>query len=201
MDTATLFKELTSGINTLLKPHGYKKSGNNFRISHSENFGVINFQQSMSNSATEKKFTINIGIYSARIAKFMGRPSEIPSEPKCHYRERIGFLKPEKSDLWYPMTSSTRFENLLEIVRLDVIDLAVPLISERISDEGLRNLWLTEQTMQLTEILHLKYLSILLNEIGPREQLPAVLDKLRLNCSRSAWFQRDIDNHISKLTG
>lgn len=65
MNVNDSFQELLDQIHReLLKPRGWKKQGNNFRLVHDDGLGqIINFQRSRWNTAESCGFFINYGVY------------------------------------------------------------------------------------------------------------------------------------------
>lgn len=82
----TKFKELLKRLFVLLKPLGYKKDEQNFRLFQENNIGrIINFQKNRYNTKDELSFTINVGIYDLSKDNFINFKFK---EYECYFRER-----------------------------------------------------------------------------------------------------------------
>lgn len=81
------FKELLDQIHReLLKPKGWKKQGNNFRLVGGDGLGqIINFQKSRWNTAERCDFFINYGIY---IEAGQTLANKVFKEYDCQLRRR-----------------------------------------------------------------------------------------------------------------
>jgi hypothetical protein len=126
------------------------------------------------------RFTSNLGIFSERIGEpCWASGSRPPAEPGCHFRERIGYLLPQRQDHWWTLNRTTDLDALGDEIEGHVVRLAVPEIDRYISDEGLRDLWLTGRSPGLGDGERLRFLAILLNALGPQDWLPPTLEALR----------------------
>lgn len=105
------FKELLKQLFTLLKPLGYKKDGQNFRLFQENGISrIINFQKSSFNTKDDLSFTVNVGVYDQNKAadpKF--------KEYDCQYRERPACVsKRYGRDTWWQITPDTDMEALYQ---------------------------------------------------------------------------------------
>jgi Domain of unknown function (DUF4304) len=86
-----IFEEiLKESVNPLLKKHGYKRQGMNFRKTENGLIYIINFQSSGYNSVDYAAYYINCGIYCVEFENIVGEailPN--PKEVDCLFRERI----------------------------------------------------------------------------------------------------------------
>lgn len=87
----------------LLKAAGFKKQGLNFRRRWGEDgtggWHVINIQKSQWGNRDLVNFTVNLGLACDLYTRYQGRdPVKPPTQPECCWRERIGFLMPERHD-------------------------------------------------------------------------------------------------------
>src|SRR5258708_3250043 len=79
-------QEYDEFIKTLIWPAlraaGLTRKGDTFYLNSAGNWGVINFQKSTSNTADEVKFTVNLGVASARILRFLDGLSPADATPR-----------------------------------------------------------------------------------------------------------------------
>jgi hypothetical protein len=182
METNVLYNAMISDVISLpLKTLGFTKLHNTFYYPYKDNLGIMNFQKSNKSNSKEIIFTLNAGIWSKRIQNFLGQVSQNkkPDIWDAHWRVRIGNLLPEKNDVWWTITKGTNIEELGNTILSMVKDYVFPAILEFISDEALRDLWLSSKSPSLTEFDRLLYLAVLLKQIGPLENLDTTIKKLK----------------------
>ena len=96
---------------TILKPLGFKKKGNNFYRQLPDLGQIINVQKSSSYSKEHIKFTINTGLFIPEYWLTFynyhnGEIPDYPTEPICAIRQRIGQLK-YNIDKWFDLEPNT----------------------------------------------------------------------------------------------
>ena len=174
------FTVLAKRLAVALRPYGFRRRGQTFYRRTDGNWGLINLQKSTSSTRHLVRFTINVGIFSERIGSPYRAPSGgPPSIWICHYHERIGFLLPVRQDHWWSIGPTTHVDALGDEIERHVIQVAVPEIDRYISDEALRDLWLSGRSPGETDVVRLRNLAVLLNRIGPKEHLEPTLEALR----------------------
>ncbi len=71
---------------------------------------IIDFQVASKSNARAYMFTVNFGIYSDIIGRFeTGKPSALGTLPPViawHSNQRLGFLMPERMDLWWVIVTN-----------------------------------------------------------------------------------------------
>ncbi len=107
---ALLDRVVAAGITPLLRPNGFKKVGRNFRRKGERSVQVVNVQSSAWSSATELRFTLNLGVFFPEVhavKTFLGwTPSAVgPTEYECQLRARIGRLMPRGVDDWWELAA------------------------------------------------------------------------------------------------
>ena len=178
--------------------HGFAAKKNTFFIRKSNNCGLISFKKSSTSSFNETIFTIEIGISSQRLQHFFSHTYSIPTIDKCHWSQRIGFLLPHGSDLWWTVNCSTDLYNLCKTMKKILSTYAIRELETYISDESLRDLWLTGKSPGLTDIQRLLNLSVILSDIGPQSILDEIVDKL-LSASSGKPVASVVSIYINKL--
>ncbi|UYZ57634.1 DUF4304 domain-containing protein [Hymenobacter latericus] len=111
------------------KARSYRKAGNNFRCLHVDESGkILSFQKSRFYDKQHIHFTLNAGMYLPEVDEF--RTSNTFTEPDCFIRKRIGFLKPERHDLWYDILPTTNTAELHKAVEDDVVSYILPFLNQ-----------------------------------------------------------------------
>jgi hypothetical protein len=191
------FKEFLKLIAPLLKGYGFSRRGQNFYIRRDGNWGVINFQKSQTGTQDKVKFTVNLGIYSQILAKFYYKWKEgtPPTESACHWRQRVGYLLPEKQDHWWVIDETTLLPSLIKEFE-HILPLAVFEIESYITDEALRDLLLSGDRAGFTNHVRLENLSVLVKKYGPFDILNFILAELR-----NSGVDHVVEGHIERLKG
>jgi hypothetical protein len=181
MEVAESYKELIKAISFLLKEKGFSRKGSCFYLRQGNNWGLLNFQKSRKSTSSEALFTINIGVCSGRLLKFFSPDllEQKPSIDACHWRERVGFLLPERQDKWWVIQASEPFDSLADELRVCLVYVAIPAIEQHLSDDQLSSEWLSGKSPGLTDIQRLINLSVLLKAAGADSALREVRKELK----------------------
>jgi Domain of unknown function (DUF4304) len=105
------------GLQPHLKAAGYKKKARTFfRELDGGVFQIVNVQLSQWGTATESKFTINLGVFFPSIQQISLKPAldGVPNEYDCHLRQRIGMLMPDHLDHWWTVTSNPSIDGVAQ---------------------------------------------------------------------------------------
>jgi hypothetical protein len=170
------YKKLIDILTPALKEKGFTKYRHRFYLRIENNWGIIDFQKSTKSTSNSVIFTVNLGIASKRILE---KFSQIPEGKKpdiwdCQWQVRLGHVLGINKDLWWTINEETSIDQLSEQLKEYILDYGVPEILKYISDDSLRDLWLSGKSPSLTKIQRLRYLSILLKEIGPQNLLDTI---------------------------
>lgn len=185
--------EFIKPVAAFLKQHGYRKRGNTFSLSRDENLGMINFQQSTSNTKASGRFTINIGIWSAVLSRMdRWRNADVnPGIIDCQWSCRLSSLMPEQTDLWWDLNiSAAEVTALLERY-------AFPVLDRYISDKALTEYWLNGGYAVTTEWMRLVHLTTLLKVHGD-ERYAAVAAEF-LEYATTQRKRMDAEEHLAIL--
>ncbi|HBJ88058.1 MAG TPA: hypothetical protein DDZ88_30215 [Verrucomicrobiales bacterium] len=123
-----IIKAMTSSLHQAhLKALGFNKSDMTW-IRPLEWPQVINIQLSSSNSATQARFTINLGVSIPCLGTALkSSPLEgALKEYDCELRSRIGHLFPNKHDKWWDVTSISDADQLVGEVFADISRYILP---------------------------------------------------------------------------
>jgi hypothetical protein len=149
---------------------GFVRKGLLFSRQLEEVWHFVGFQKSRSSDT----FTVNLGVASKRILRFLEGPAK-PSFDDCHWNERLGFLSPQRDDLWWTLSDPASMAEALLLLKMH----GLPSLEALSSDLALRDLWLTGQSPGLTEMQRLVCLSTLLASLGPADQLALVKQEMQ----------------------
>jgi hypothetical protein len=160
---------------------GFRARGFTFHRRVADNFGIVQLQKSQYSTATNVDFTINLGVFSGRVQQtlsnimWMPEVRDVPTEPACHLRQRVGFLLPERRDTWWSVREDEDTAELGAAIRLVLEQHAFPFLQARMSDEGLRDHWLQEARRGRDGLA----LAVLVRDLGPEHMLASLLERLR----------------------
>lgn len=196
------FNELLSTVwGERLKILGFKKRGEKFIFEHRDGVGIINFQKSQRSSSEILLFTINIGIFSYRLYRFLSGNPDIKKMniEDCHLRIRVGYILPAQEDKWWSMDVNTNLHELSSDINCIIEEYVIDYIRKCLGDQELKNLWIEGRSPGLTDIQRLIYLSILLHEIGPVELLePTIAVMKKMSAGKPV---ATTVNHVLKKMG
>lgn len=150
----------------------------------SGNWLAIKFQKSRESTPSNVRLTLNVGVVSALLAPAAaGTHMALEALPTgaWHLLERIGRWTPAGDDRWWSIADEADLDVAVEEIERALV-LALDELDGMVSDEQLRDLWLSRRSPGLTDGQRLFHLGALLAALGPAELLPAVLDELR-RCS------------------
>jgi len=116
---------------TVLKPLGFKKKGNNFYRKLQDLGQIVNVQKSKFNSKEHISFTINTGLFIPEFwlifYNYQGKSvPDYPTEPECTIRQRIGKLKYNNLDKWFEIDNNSDFSKLNHELNDSVVNFIIP---------------------------------------------------------------------------
>jgi hypothetical protein len=189
------FDELILEVAGFLKQNGFTKKGTTFLLKK-DNIGVLNLQRSLSNTKEVCKFTINLGVYSPKLAKALpyDRETDAPDVWSCHWNRRIGDFLDERHDFWWTADSNSDKREIIQDVLDKIIDIAIPNIQSRISDEGLLNSWKTKNT----GFEEIRNASTLMKILGYQDDLIKYIEEMKA-MKGNKRFELLIKEHIDFL--
>jgi Domain of unknown function (DUF4304) len=182
---------VTDHVQPLLKAAGFKKKALVFHRLRDRNYGLVHLQKSRKSTATSVEFTINVAVFSSRLQEglaaltWVPTVTDVPTEPDCHLRRRVGSLLPKHQDIWWGVRTVADISTAWTAIGPVLKEVAVPFLDRIASDEDLRDYWLAkpEGTRSGPEDLAL---GVLLRDIGPRETLGPFLDRVRASAPPGA---------------
>jgi hypothetical protein len=170
-------QDIIEQVSWSLAPEGFRRQGTRLTRSD-ENVAVIDFQRSIHSSKDAVLLTVNVGGVSRRICRFDGVLSgKAPSPTKWHWRERLGNMADHPSDTWWTITSETNEQAVAQDIAARLREDASDSVKTVLTDNSLRDAWLSGRSPGLTKGQRLRLLAILLRYIGPEDLLPQILEE------------------------
>lgn len=173
-----------------LKAAGFKKTRMTFHRRHPSGVvDVIQLQGSDSSTARELRFTVNVSRWSPllhhALSKLGWAPAvgELPTEPDCQLRRRIGSFLAGKRDTWWKVTTSAPRD--LVDVRDAIVAKALPFLDSLQTDEQLRDA-LLRRRISLDPLERLA----LFARLGPKAALEKELAPLEEELERPSMPRR-----------
>ncbi|MCV2357309.1 DUF4304 domain-containing protein [Paucibacter sp. B2R-40] len=126
-------------LSTVLREAGFKKSGRRFKRDVGEVRLFLDVQASQWNRDQSASFTINLAVFAPSVLRKLGEDvGDAPnSEAGCTWLDRIGFLTPEKKDLWWKLDSAESVKDVSSRVLETVHRYAIPWLVGAETYEGL----------------------------------------------------------------
>lgn len=190
---------LKEHIGPFMKHEGFLRRGQSFIREGLESWAIVHFQRSSKSDAAEILFTVNLGVASKRLCDFFGiQVKGKNSIDTSHWRQRLGILATGGVDHWWSIDGETDITSLgSELVRM-IRDRGIPIIEALSEDAALRDLWISGVSPGLTRAQRLMNLLVLLDSLGPYEELPSVTEKLR-DVARGRAVENKANWVLSKL--
>lgn len=199
-----IYGELLTQVGSLLASHGFRRARTTFhRRLANGNWTIVNFQTSSKSSQTQVVFTINLGAASNLLARFFDgqRLSKPPTVDRCHWNTRLGFLLPDRQDIWWVIDRETDPNRIKKKVVNLLRDDALPILEVVSSDEGLRDLWLQrrESSPFVPDLTRYEYLIVLTTALGPPEAKEMAIAQMREIAAKSHGLESAADDLLGKL--
>lgn len=192
------YKDLLKAVEIFLKQEGLTKKGDTYYLAQDGNLGLINFQRSRDIIKGGTKFTINLGVFSSRLSEAL--PYSVKGKPAiedCHWRERAGFLLPQKKDHWWIVLEGQSIENLATEMIAALKGVLLPELKKCISDESLKNKWMDGVSGGITEFQRFVFLTTLL-KLDKDERLKNVVDDF-VSLSKGRSMEASVREHVEEL--
>jgi hypothetical protein len=160
-----LNRELTNNIvarvQGVLKPNGFRKSGQTFTRDRGEVVHLINLQKSQSSSSDEVKITVNLAVWIKALAPIRAGVTDKPNVASSHWRQRIGFLSPQRYDKWWTVEGVSSAQLAGEEIATDLEEWGLPALDGLSSVQALVDLWNGGESPGLTSMECDRYLRAL----------------------------------------
>jgi len=159
MDNHSYTQVIVQQVAKVLKPHGFRRLGNNFLRDNKSVCLIIQIQKSSSSSSSEIKLTVNLGIFLWSLAHLHWTEVKRPAVEISHWRQRIGHVSHYRTDKWWTISSDDEAQHAASEIALVLEREVLPLMESLASEEAIRDLWVNDTCPGLTNGEKLKYLS------------------------------------------
>jgi Domain of unknown function (DUF4304) len=132
---------------------GFKRRQNIIYVRNQDGFGVVEFQRSLSNSSSQIKFTINVGVIIDVLLdpRVRGNVAKRPATLYAHVRQRLGRLLPERNEKWWTIVQSSDTEHLAAQVLQCVLNGAIPFLRDYSNIDNVVSMWKQGRSPGLTD--------------------------------------------------
>jgi uncharacterized protein DUF4304 len=138
-DLNTVFKTMVSTVAARLSVRGFAKRGAVLHKSAGNNVALVEFQRSLDSTKERIVFTVNLGVICGDLSD--ERVSGKLSAMHAHWRERLGFLRPDRDDKWWEITAKTNVIALANELSAAIEELALPYLDKYLDSRALVALW------------------------------------------------------------
>ncbi len=163
-----LIKRLSKSLSTL----GFSKKGNSFYTHDCNNVAIINIQKSKSSTNSEIIFTINYGVCSTLLMKYLWGSTTKPAITVCQWVTRIQQTNYQPE--WWVINETVDVVMLEQTILDEIKTHAIPTFHNIIGDESLINAWLNGNSRGITLFERYRYLALLMT----RYNVPGIEDAL-----------------------
>lgn len=155
------FKSVLDMAKAALAPSGFVKRGAKFLKFYGPNLALIQFQRSRYGDGEQIRFTINVSVVSAVLARELWGIVDLKraSEWHGHLRQRIGSFSDKPADIWWT-TGDAPVEDVGAAV-VDLLSRALPFLSACTLDDDLLAMWRSGRAPGLTAFQCEQYAAIL----------------------------------------
>lgn len=141
---------------TTLKRHGFRKKGLTFVAARDGATLLISLQSSRSSTATQLRFTINLGIVIDALADPRGGGIW-----DAHWQQRLGFFMLERQDHWWVCATDDEARRAGAEVAALVAEKALPEMERLASPHALEAVWASGECTGITDRQRLDFLDAL----------------------------------------
>ena len=138
-------QQILTAVTDLLRDAGFRKKGTLFTRDCGDVTHLITVQSSVGGTAEAVRMTVNLGVWVTALA-----PDEKPDIWSAHWQVRLGFLMPEKRDLWWEAASDDEAGAVAERIAGAIREFGLPALSRLAERRALLDLWKTGVTPGLT---------------------------------------------------
>lgn len=183
-----------------LSNHGFRRKRYVWSRNGEEVRQLIDYRLDRHNppAADEVRFTVGLGVVSYRLCHFYGISAQTVRWDDCHWRMRLGFLLPEKRDVWW-----TIGDRLAETVKQEqkgyLLSVALPELGKRLRDDQLLDEWLSGSSPGLTAGQRLMNILILGRSLRPDHDWSSTATQLLEMAKRIPVRYQMTSESIAKL--
>src|SRR3569623_3496837 len=145
MPTKEFMLQILAAVSEVLRPAGFRKMGTLFTRDFADGVHLVTVQAGVGSTADSVRTTVNLGVWVPALA-----PDEKPDIWSAHWQVRLGFLMPEKRDVWWDAASDDEARAVAERIAEAVRACGLPALSRLSNRRALLDLWRTGLTPGLT---------------------------------------------------
>jgi hypothetical protein len=160
MSTKDLKKIIIDKLSQILKPLGYKLTGNIFSRHVNDITQYLSLQSSMGSTSQTLKITVNVEITSLKLYE-LSHDDRLPFSATRHFQKRIGSYQKAPNDKWWIIETHPEAEIAAEAISALIINNVFPELHKLNSTKALYDYWKTGRCAGLTEKARLVFLSLL----------------------------------------
>ena len=148
MEKSTLIDPIITLLDASLEARGYLRTKSTFRKAGPDVDLVIDVQSAPASPSAAIDVTIELGAFAEKLEKRDATTSAWPA----HWRQRIGYVMPQGTDLWWVIDSADKAEAAGQQIVRYVERYALPALREVASLQGLEALWRSGHSPGLTDM-------------------------------------------------
>ena len=145
--SAELGKCICEALSSVLTPCGYTSRERLFAHESADVVHLVQLQGSGTNTGLSSKYTVNLGIWVPALAL-----GERPSVVTAHWRQRLGFLCPERKDMWWQTSPEHSAATVAKEVADRVQRYAIPVFASLANARALLAVWQSGTSPGLTKV-------------------------------------------------
>jgi hypothetical protein len=149
-----------------LAPLGFRVSGHTFSRASHDLIHLLQLQGSRGNTAAASKFTVNVAVWVPALVPEDVRDVRKPSVDGAHWRERLGFLSPERTDLWWHASDRVSADEIAREITTRVKLYAIPAMAALPNSAALLATWRSGVAPGLTRVQVSAYASELADALA-----------------------------------
>ncbi len=159
MATSSLSQPVIEEMTSVLGPLGYRRVGTVFKREAHDVVHLVELQGSRHSTANEYTYTVNVAVFIPALVYEDSRATTKPTVAAAHWRQRLGYLGPEREDTWWSATNAKESAANGQDIRLKLTRYALPLLDELSSAAAVASLWSEGRSPGLTEHQRKEYLA------------------------------------------
>src|SRR3569623_3233665 len=138
MPTKEFKQQILAAVTEVLRPAGFQKKGTLFTRDFADVVHLVTVQAGVGSTADSVRTTVNLGVWVPALA-----PDEKPDIWAALWQVRLGFLMPEKRDVWWEAASDDEAGAVAERIAGAIREFGLPALSRLAERRALLHQWKT----------------------------------------------------------
>jgi len=147
MQSSEIRKVVDGALTRLLSSRGFGYKSSLFSRPSEDVIHLLQLQGSDENTRAASHFTVNVGVWSSALV-----PEEKPSFARAHWQQRLGFLSPERRDLWWHAADAEQARAIGSEIAERVERYALPALALLPNSRSLLTLWRSGSSPGITRV-------------------------------------------------